>query len=110
MRSDLKALNEQLSIVLEAATAKIKKKSKKDKTDSAISSNQVTDKRLKIYLSEYNIIKERFDMINDTEYLDTLKKGIKNKEKKANELEKILKNLQKDQHNRSKKIENFDDK
>ena len=95
MRSDLKALNEQLSIVLEAATAKIKKKSKKDKTDSAISSNQVTDKRLKIYLSEYNIIKERFDMINDTEYLDTLKKGIKNKEKKANELEKILKNLQK---------------
>ena len=110
LRSDLKALNEQLSIVLEAATAKIKKKSKKDKTDSAISSNQVTDKRLKIYLSEYNIIKERFDMINDTEYLDTLKKGIKNKEKKANELEKILKNLQKDQHNRAKKIENFDDK
>lgn len=110
LRSDLKALNEQLSIVLEAATAKIKKKSKKDKTDSAISSNQVTDKRLKIYLSEYNIIKERFDKINDTEYLDTLKKEIKNKEKKANELEKILKNMQKDQHNRGKKIENFDDK
>ena len=110
LRGELKALNEELSAFLDVATLQMKKKSQKEKIEATVSSGQVTDKKLKIYESEYLTIKERYNCINDPEYLSGLKDKLKQKEKIVSELEIKIKKMTKTQHSRGKKIGDFDDK
>lgn len=110
LRNDLKTLNEQLSQFLDMTTLEAKNKPKKIIIDYKSSEESNIDKRLKIYESEYNMIKDKYNIINDPKLLSCIKEDIKSKEKKIVELEKIVKTLEKSQSTKNKKIEDFDDK
>ncbi|OMJ78740.1 hypothetical protein SteCoe_21383 [Stentor coeruleus] len=109
LRSDLKTLNEQISQLLEMTTSESKNKPKKIIIDNKSNNESNVDKRLKIYESEYNMIKDKYNTINDPKLLSSIKEDIKSKEKKIVELEKIVKTLQKNQ-SKNKKIEDFNEK
>ncbi|OMJ86032.1 hypothetical protein SteCoe_12535 [Stentor coeruleus] len=110
LRDDLKTLNEQISQFLEITTLEAKNKLKKIVIDNKSNGESNIDKRLKIYESEYNMIKDKYNKINDPKHLSFVKEDIKSKEKKIIELEKVVKTLEKNQSAMNKKIEEFDDK
>ncbi|OMJ93783.1 hypothetical protein SteCoe_3232 [Stentor coeruleus] len=112
LRKDLQDLNEALNKYIEsvALNKKKMKKVKRNSSDPKMINDQNTDKRLKIYESEYMKIKEKHERINNPSYILTLKEDIKNKEKKLSELEKTAKIMSKDQNSRGKNLENYDDK
>lgn len=112
LRKDLQDLNEALNKHIESVSLKKKKKKKvkRNYSDSKIINEQNTDKRLKIYESEYNKIKEKHERINNPSYILTLKEDIKNKEKKVFELEKKAKLMSKDQNSRGKHLGDYDEK
>lgn len=113
LRDDLKSLNDQLSHYLETATSELKAKGKKGsrpEREVKVNTDDVNDKRLLIYQQEYKKIKEKYDKVNDTNYQIELKDEIAKKEKLVTEFEKRIRALEKYQKDRSKKIENFDDK
>ena len=113
LRDNLKSLNDKLSHYLETATSELKVKGKKGsrpEREVKLNTDDVNDKRLLIYQQEYKKIKEKYDKINDTNYIIELKDEILKKEKLVTEFEKRIRALEKYQKDRSKKIENFDDK
>jgi hypothetical protein len=112
LRDDLKSLNDQLTKYLDTAAEMKSKNDKNSKQEREIKVNpdEINDKRLRIYQDEYKKIKDKYDRVNDSEYLIELKEQIKKKEKLTKDFEKRNRELEKSQKDRSKKIENFDDK
>ena len=113
LREKLKKINQELNIVLENSIyhsgAKSTSKGRKSLDRSSYSHSDMNiDKRLKIYDSEFQKIKLRYEKVTDPQYLRQLSAEVKKKTEFLSKLDKKIKKLERGQMSRVKQIEGID--
>lgn len=109
LKSELQALNDRISSLLEKKTSNPQKppskKPSKDPKDPEIQTQQ----KILNYELEYLALKQIYQKFNDTDCLISLKSEVKSKKTQVEALEKDLKKLKLSIENKQKNINNYDD-
>ena len=113
LRERLKKINQELNIVVENSMsltgAKSTSKGRKSLDRSGCSHSDMNiDKRLKIYESEFQKIKLRYEKVTDSQYIGQLSAEVNKKTEFLSKLDKKVKKLQRGQMSRVKQIEGID--
>ncbi|OMJ90640.1 hypothetical protein SteCoe_6915 [Stentor coeruleus] len=115
LRDQLKALNKEITILLESHKSsdpkvKTKKPGNSEFRESKHSTKTTLDKKLQAYEIEYAKLKETYSKFNDPNYLFNKKNDAKTQETQVVQLEKDIKKIQTSIELYQKALENYDDK
>lgn len=115
LRQQLKALNDEITILLEShkfsdPKTKTKKPGNSEFRESKHSTKINLDKKLQAYENEYSKLKETYNKFNDPNYLFNKKNDAKSQEGQLSQLEKDIKKIQTSIELYQKALENYDDK